>query len=304
MTSLKNIRNLFGILMLAVWLCCAHANGVIVTKDVSPKAQTCRIEFPSSKRIKAVAIIVHGLNLKPTRMDDWAKVLADHGAVVIRPSLFGHSGVAQEMLAVQADDWRNDINQAVLKAHVIARKHRVPMIFMGYSLGGLVGLEWMSKQKKENIFSKMVLIAPAIAIPWYSSPALKLVDFFDVNFMVMSPCPEAFKANSGSSVNAYRALFSLKTSLENNKYNNANVDTLVLLDQHDELISVDGIKQIVSEYQLGRWQLELVNNDFGRKNHGFRHLMIDPDSVGEEVWKKISERTLTHFNLMNTRAVK
>lgn len=268
--------------------------GPIVISDQTDMVVT----RPPNRRIKTVAVIVHGLNLNPERMDDWTKFLSNKGALVLRLALHGHRGNIDEMRNVQVETWRHQIDKALNLARTLGQKHRIPVVYLGYSLGGLLGVDWLARQKNDGwVFHKMVLLAPAIATPWYSQLAEKMLARLDGSWVFPTPNIPEFRANWGSSINAYRALFTLKAFVEAQGYHNANVDTLVMLDRNDELIPFRDIKDIISKHQLSKWKLEAINNDFAKQNHGFRHLIANQNSVGPGVWQELSQKIAAHLNL-------
>ncbi len=255
------------------------------------------VKFPE-KKVKAVAVIAHGLNFKPEKMDDWTQILAEHGAIVMRFSLAGHHGDIHHMKEVDGQIWQNQFDQGLDQARSVALKHQVPLIFIGYSLGGLLGVDWVSRQKTgERVFDKMFLLAPAIATPWYSPIAKKILAALTPDLILPTPSPKKMRAQKGSSVSAYQALFSIKESVEKNDYKNVNIPTLVILDKHDEVIPFEEIKNIIKTHRLNLWNLQEVDNHFGKINFGFRHLIADKESLGPELWPVISNKALEHFEL-------
>lgn len=256
-------------------------------------------EEPKGQPVKAVVLLLHGLNLKPQKMDDWSKALAVHGAEVMRFALYGHTGDHEHMRAVTAEVWRQQFKEAVRAAQSRAKELKVPVYFIGFSLGALVGLEWLANDgEKEAGITKMVLIAPALTVPWYSRAAIKMLSIFGRGLMLPSRSPEAYRANKGTSIAAYQALFELKHSLELKKYKNANISTLVLIDREDELVDSRGIRKIINDFRLGAWTLEIVDNRFAYDNYGFRHLMVDEEAIGKGLWADLSHMVLKHLGLV------
>lgn len=255
------------------------------------------VKFPEQK-VKAVAVIAHGLNFKPEKMDDWTQVLADHGAIAMRFSLAGHNGDILHMKEVDGQIWRTQFDQGLNQARAVAHQHQVPLVFIGYSLGGLLGVDWVLRQKMgERVFDKMFLLAPAIATPWYSQIAKKILATLTPDLILPTPSPKQIRAQEGSSVSAYQALFSIKESVEKSDYKNVNIPTMVILDKHDELIPFDEIKNIIKTHHLSLWNLQEVDNDFAKMNFGYRHLIADKESMGPELWPVISNKALEHFEL-------
>ena len=247
---------------------------------------------------KAVVLMLHGLNLKPARMDGWAELLSAHGAKVMRFALHGHTGQEKLMAEVKAHMWHGQFNKAIEEAHAHASQLQVPLYFVGFSLGALVALEWLSAQDESRLYiNKMLLIAPAIATPWYSRAASSILSIFSKNITLPSRSPEQYRAQKGTTVAAYKALFALKKSLEDARFKNANLPALVLIDKHDELVPSGGVKNIISAHGLGRWELAIVDNSFAQKNYGFRHLMVDQESVGANLWAELSARVLKYLDI-------
>lgn len=273
------------IVILGGWLS-SCATVLVMKNNLSQKLWCDEPQVP----VRSVVVMLHGLNLKPKKMDDWSKLLTDHGALVVRASLYGHQGSYEEMRDVTADIWRKQFQEAMAEAKMLADKHGVPLSFIGFSLGALVALEGI----KDWPISKMVLIAPALSTPWYSETAIKMLSIFGRGFMLPSRSPKNYRANRGTSIAAYQALFELKDSLEKNDYQNANKDTLVLIDRADELVSFADIRKAIEKHHLSRWDLQIISNQFAYKNYGFRHLMVDQEAMGKELWSQVSSMVLKH----------
>ncbi|MGH7249559.1 MAG: alpha/beta hydrolase [Minisyncoccia bacterium] len=257
-----------------------------------------RVLLPQGQEVKAIVIVLHGLNLKPERMDDWAQVFLARGALVIRLALFGHGGDEADMRAASAEIWRKQMDEALALAQSESSKHNAaPIYFLGFSLGALVGLEAQARSPEPGILQRMVLIAPAISVPWYAKVAVSLGSLLGKGFLVPARNPKSYRVNRGTSVGAYQALLELKKSLEDLHYKNADVKTLVLLDTYDELISSNAVKNIVKKNRLGLWEITLVNNRAARDTYGFRHLLVDRESVGARLWQEMSDKVIRRFDL-------
>jgi alpha-beta hydrolase superfamily lysophospholipase len=286
----------FCILLPIYPLACSTVS--FMTKDNNIIETKIWHEEPKQGRVKAVVLLLHGLNLKPDRMNDWSTMLSSHGAQVIRFALYGHTGDIAHMRRVKAAVWRSQFEEVVKIAKSRAEEDGVPLYFIGFSLGALIGLEWLSRDDTQPpSFEKMVLIAPALSVPWYSRTAIKMLSVFGQGFFLPSRSPENYRANKGTSIAAYEALFSLKASLEERAYNNANVSTLVLIDRQDELIDSRAIRAAIAKFHLSNWTLEIVDNRFAYDNYGFRHLMVDEAAIGKDLWAKVRVMVLKHLEL-------
>lgn len=257
------------------------------------------IDEPIGPKTQAIVILLHGLNLKPGKMDGWANMLTAHGALVMRFALFGHSGAEGQMAHVNETIWREQFAEAFVSAQKKAQALGVPIYFVGFSLGALVALEWLAAHQEEYDphIAKMVLIAPAIATPWYSRAAISMISWFGRSFTMPSRSPKHYRANSGTSVAAYQSLFAIKKSLEDLHFKNNNLPTLVLIDKYDELVPSESLKTIIEKHQLSHWILDIVDNRFAHDNYGFRHLMVDEEAVGKALWKELSAKVVAHLGL-------
>lgn len=298
----KNQANIaFFCLVLVGYLCsCATVSTMKQNEQsIFEKVET-KIwhEEPDNGPVKAVVILAHGLNLRPQKMDGWSKLLSGAGAQVIRFALYGHTGDRKHMQKVTSDVWRSQFEEVVKIASIRAQEDGVPLYFIGFSLGALIGLEWLSRlEQVDGGFQKMVLIAPALSVPWYSRFAIKMLSVFGTGFMLPSRSPEEYRANKGTSIAGYQALFDLKEGLEKNQYRHANINTLVLIDKADELVDSREIRKIIEIFSLSNWVMQPVDNRFAHDTYGFRHLLVDEDAIGKELWREITTMVLKHFQL-------
>jgi pimeloyl-ACP methyl ester carboxylesterase len=298
MTAFKQIKLLIITILLNGYLYgCLTINQMKPNEEKNFKT-TIWQNRPRDQKPIAVVVLAHGLNLKPNKMDDWAQILSSNGALVIRFSLYGHTGNPSDMANVHQEIWRKQFDEVMSVASVTAKNDNLPIYLVAFSLGALVGLEWQAHaQEHYHMFEKMVLIAPALSLPWYSKPVINMLSILGHSLMLPSRSPSRYRANPGTSIAAYQSLFALKKSLEEKKYKNANVKTLVLIDRHDELVNSKGIKKIIEGFKLNHWALQIVNNRFAHHNYGFRHLMVDQDAMGKELWQSLSKMVLHHLKL-------
>ena len=247
---------------------------------------------------KAIVVVLHGLNLKPSKMDGWAHMLAGHGAMVARLELHGHQEGADMALASSAQ-WCQEFHEQMAVVQKKSAELGVPMYFLGFSLGAVVGLHWLAEDNGADAgFAKVALIAPAIAVPWYAKAAVGLFSLFGQGYYLPSRSPERYRAHKGTSIAAYRALFEVRDALERSKYKNNNIPALVVIDRYDELVPANAIRKTIQTYRLSQWLLEIVDNKFAYDNFGFRHLLVDEESMGQDLWQDLCKRVLTHFGLI------
>ena len=105
------------------------------------------------KRFRGVALVVHGLNLRPERMEFLIGRLNRAGIEVLNVSLQGHGDNYVRSETVERKEarldsfrkvtyrlWSSELYNAYRKARQRAQQKKVPLFLAGYSLGGLLGL--------------------------------------------------------------------------------------------------------------------------------------------------------------------
>lgn len=228
--------------------------------------------------LKGVAVLGHGLNLRPSRMNDIALLLQKEGYLVYRTSLTGHSG-AWDVSRLQ---WQKDLFSALCLSKKEAEKEKVPLIFVGYSLSTALYLDVLSQFKKESfLVSKNIFFSPAVGIKKYLKYA-KFLSFMPW-LIIPSRSPREYRANWGTSMEAYDALFRIEADLLKTASPRWNIPTLVFSDPEDELVSFELLEKFISEKKLNHWNVTLLPE----KNRDYHHLYIDKSSAGESSWKTI-----------------
>ena len=145
-------------------------------------------------------------------------------------------------------------------------------------------------------YDKMVLLAPANAIRRRSH----LIKFFFLlgrKFGIPSRQPKEYRSQDKTPVQAYRVLFEMKKSIENQNYLNLTIPTLVFIDENDELISPGNLKKIMNKYQLTHWDVCTLNSQYVGKKTRYHHLIIDENTMGTENWHGFQSRIKAFFSL-------
>ena len=215
----------------------------------------------------AVIVLAHGLNLLPSKMDLLAKFFNSKKCDVLRLS-FGKN----------PDSWTtkfSDSYDAALEHSEILQR---PLYFLGYSLGGLIGIHYIAKHPYQQ-FSKCVLIAPATHTKTYTViPAL--LAFLFKKGSLPSLNLEAYREHPRTTLGEYQKVRSLQKEIQKSlTINDINISTLVIANPMDELVSIGKLAKFAALNPLWKW-LELTNKDslLPKKYH---HLMIDSESLGE-----------------------
>jgi esterase/lipase len=258
--------------------------------------------IPQEGTERAVAVLVHGLNLKPTKMNAIAHVLTAAGVRVLRVTLQGHGCLdIHDFQAVSTAAWFYDLLRAYCLASHYAREHLLPLYYVGYSAGGGLLVDLMQRKWAETLrFDKMILFAPAIALSnlgvilsrmaWSFTTRQPLARWTS-SLLIPSTTPEAYLCYIGTTLAAYTAqLHSIKNLAAEGLTGLDTIPTLIFTDPQDELVSQTGIWTMVQQAALKHWQISEIH-----KTQAPHHLIIDEESVGKEQWKKIVKNIQYHL---------
>lgn len=253
----------------------------------------------AGRAASGVALVVHGLNVKPEMMEPVIAVLNSIGIEALNVSLQGHGrnftscGRLASFKKASRFIWIGEVHQAYLKAMLRARRLGVPVFFVGYSLGGLLGCDLLANQPGVH-FDAMLLFAPAIALrPGIVELLSPLKPFPEL--VIDSDAPPGQRANDGTPVAAYRALLDAVAALEAGDGTKLNVPALVFLDRQDEFVSFELLQEFIRARGLDRWKLDVVTKDSGTETAAARHMIINERGVGAGAWKRIVHGIKRHI---------
>jgi esterase/lipase len=257
------------------------------------------------KRFRGVALVVHGLNLRPERMEFLIARLNRAGIEVLNVSLQGHgdnyvrNGTVERKEArldsfrnVTYRLWSSELYNAYRKVRQRADQKRIPVFFIGYSLGGLLGCE-LQISRSDMHFNRMVLFAPALRITLKPYLLKALMPFPDL--VLDSLSPEAYRTNAGTPMAGYKALFEALDSFEKNMNGRLNVPTLIYMDRNDEFISYEKLQEMIAGEHLDQWKIMDVEKDPPESFLYAHHLLIDEATVGKVMWSKMEAALLSHL---------
>jgi alpha-beta hydrolase superfamily lysophospholipase len=257
-------------------------------------------------RPKGVALVIHGLNLRPDRMQPIIAKLTAAGIDVVALSLRGHGdnyihgdGIAVDQARLQAFKnvsyrlWTNEAYLAYLQLKERSEKIGVPRFLCGFSLGGLIGLDLVTSNVDVR-FDKVILLAPAIRLRAAVYLERLLSPF--TGLVIPSMAPKAYLANKkGTPIAAYNALFDGLDRFNKNADQELNVPTLVFIDGQDEFIPLEKLKQLVEEKKWNRWHFYIVKKDAAVREKAFYHHIVDPSSTGNAVWQDMMTAVTNHL---------
>ncbi|MBL7665241.1 MAG: alpha/beta hydrolase [Bacteriovoracaceae bacterium] len=235
-----------------------------------------------------VAVVVHGLNNKPSSMKPFAQTLKDAGIKPYIVTLTGHSDMTNQekkkMIYVKAQNWLDDVSKVYNQAK--SENPDSPIYLLAHSIGGLIGTVLQNESKVA--FEKMILVAPALKLKW-GSRFLLSIPLDPLNY-IPSFTPDDYAANSSLVVGVYNQLsILLKRFNHNIQTQNLHVPTLVLIDKKDELVSGPGLKKLIEDEGLETWKyIEITKSKDAAIQ--YRHLVHDEKAMGKKGWKSIQKK--------------
>jgi esterase/lipase len=250
---------------------------------------------------RGVVIVVHGLNIKPSKMGAPAaegtlvKLLLDSGCHVYRVTLKGHNGPLEDMQSITWSDWIHDAYSQYCQAKTMAGNERLPLYLLGFSLGALVYEVLMNEETAVPVqFEKVILFSPAVAIKPVAKTVLRLQLFANDRSIIRSFGPKEYRAQTGASIAAYKTVFGMEESLCASSFKNCNVNTIIFIDKDDEMVSIRILRERINQYGLGNWRIYEVTNDGAVTRPRYHHLLIDNKCVSASTWQYISG-TIVNF---------
>ncbi len=227
---------------------------------------------------KAVVLLAHGLNLKASKMDELAKFFAHKRCDVLRLALGNDPKKWSE-------NFSEDYEAAAEHAHVL----NLPLYFVGYSLGALVGMSFISTHAKTD-FKKLALFAPASHTKPYTRLPAILAKFFPKG-RLPSLNLEDYRERHFTTLAEYKVMQELQKELQSS----LTLPTLIIYNAKDELVSATKLQEYSAH--LPQCRLLEVSNHESQLTRKYHHLMIDEKSLGQSTWQKVLQNLTTHFSL-------
>jgi len=256
-------------------------------------------------KINGVALVIHGLNLRPVKMESIITLLTDSGIDVLNLSLRGHGQNYFHEVDVDSSEarmeafknvsyklWMDETHRAYGHARKRSDAKQVSLFFVGFSLGGLIGADLFASYPDVR-FDKMVLLAPALDIHGIHYVAKLLSPF--PGLVIPSLMSKSYLANNGTPMAAYNALFETIQHFNQHIGPKLNVPTIIFIDPEDELVSYRKLKRRVEKEPLDQWQFHLLEKGKTGVQEKMHHLIIDEPSVGTDTWNQMKNIMIEHL---------
>jgi esterase/lipase len=250
--------------------------------------------FKTTVKPIGVILLLHGLNLKPSKMDSLAKHFQSSGYDVLRAAFAGHRGSLKEQEQVTAEQWLEEMDQHTC---LVQRRSRdlggAPIFLSAFSLGSLIAMAWQTKNPTP-LFKSQLLLAPAAFSHWYGD-LTKTLFFLKNSFGIPSKNLVAYRSQSSTSLAAYRSMIKLRKMVNNANKESFQQDTLIFIDPKDELVSLEKIEDFKQLNNLKLWKIVPISDSKPTLEKSFHHLIIDQASLGEHHWQELKALSIRHF---------
>ncbi len=277
-------------------------------KNISALSQNNSVRWYNSKNAaetRGVALVIHGLNLRPAKMESIINRLTATGIDALNLSLQGHGenyfhddqsdkaeARLQSFKEVSYKLWIEETRDAYRVAKRRSDQQNVPLFLVGFSVGGLMGADLFATAPEVE-FDKMVLFAPALKMHLRNYIIRVLSPFPGLS--IPSLMLGSYQSNEKTPMAAYNALFESLKHFEENAGPKLNIPTLIFIDKKDELVSYSSLKKMVKNENLDQWQFYIVQKEPTKRSTKIYHLIIDAPSTGENVWKDMMDAMAAHL---------
>jgi alpha-beta hydrolase superfamily lysophospholipase len=247
---------------------------------------------PAPPRGRAVALLLHGLNLRPEKMDPLGHTLRRRGVEVYRAALPGHEAGGASMAESSRADALSGVREAFDQAAGRARALGAPLYLAAFSLGATVSLD-LALGQKDVRFDRMVLLAPGSA-PRYER-LLRTLRWLAPKAALPSLAPASHRVRNTTPLAAYGLALDSAAALRERKTQQSNLDVpaLVLVDPRDRVIHAGRLRADIAARGLP-WRVVDVHARGRLARRTGYHLIVDPEAVGEEEWGRMTDE-ITRF---------
>jgi alpha-beta hydrolase superfamily lysophospholipase len=260
----------------------------------------------ASQKLRGIALVIHGLNLRPQKMASIIAMLTESGIDTLLLSLQGHGenfsplgNMSRSQARMEAFKnvtyplWRHEAYEAYQQVRRRGDQEQVPLFLIGFSLGGLIGLDLLTSNPDLN-FDKMVLFAPSIRIHG-THHAIRLLSPYP-RLVIPSLSPKSYLANpKGTPMAAYNAFFEAFKHFGKHITGRINVPTIIFINPRDEIVSLRGLKRLADKEKLDRWKFHIVKKGITDGPGRTHHLIIDESMTGKQVWNEMMYDAIKHL---------
>ncbi len=249
--------------------------------------------FATEGNAKGIVLVAHGLNTKPSVMNEIIDLLSMNGYHCARISLYSPDIDNHSTPERIAEAWESSYKEAFDRSKELWPN--LSTFAVGYSLGALVTLRVLSQTGSTPI-EKMVLIAPPVRLTRIARLVRYFLPLGRFGLILPSAAPRSVRARWGTPVAEFGALLKLIDGVQDLTANLAfnDLPTLVLTSKKDELVSNPGLRSWIKDNELDKWSMVQIKKD-PPSRRSYAHLMVTQNSLGPKNWSTLTRLTLDHF---------
>ncbi|TKK70149.1 alpha/beta hydrolase [Ilyomonas limi] len=247
--------------------------------------------YPTTLSRKAITLVAHGLNMKPAGMLAIIQWLNEQGSDVYLVKLSGHHEQSIHIKHVTPTMWEEEMLHVYTIAKAASIQHNMPLFFVGYSLGALLGQAMILSLKRTNVFDKQILIAPATAVR-NRSYVLKLFSFAYKKMMLPSFTPSPYRVHNFLPLTVFEVLFRNERTIVEAQFNTLNIPTLIFIDPKDELISYKKLVKFSRIFQLTNHEIIALDSNLKKRNAHYHHLVVSEGTMGKQNWEMVTQKMI------------
>jgi len=227
-------------------------------------------------------LCVHGLNQNPSCLRPLLRDIEPFGYEAYLLHLPGHRDLYSSYEPLLPHFFSTALLDA--SAHLLERYGKPPL-FVGYSFGGLLGV----LNADQILFSKMILLAPALRLRFYAHllrPTLPFVKKIKSVSLHDSRLEQKYRFyQNGVPSEIYKSFFCFYSQLhKKDKSYLRKTKGLVFSHPNDELVSFSSLNSWVRNYT--DWSRLTLNNSQA-EFCAYNHLCFDKQTLGERSYNKL-----------------
>ena len=231
-----------------------------------------------------MALVVHGLNTAPAAMLPVVQWLNRQNIAAYLVLLSGHYAGGTPLQNVTASVWQQEVLAGYAAAKKAAGEKAVPLFFVGYSLGGLLGQSVLVLPAHSPPFDRQLLLSPAITLRRRAF-LLRALFFLPPSVGLPSFSPPSYRVSTALPLRLYQVLFGEERKMQQADSSRLNIPTLVLMDPNDELISYKRLQKWIQKYHLTNYTVVTLDPDLTGRSKRFHHLILDEATMGKKNWQ-------------------
>ncbi|MFP4407414.1 MAG: hypothetical protein ACLFPW_02720 [Spirochaetaceae bacterium] len=248
-------------------------------------------------KARSVALVTHGLNMRPTRMAPIIELLREQGAVTALFALPGHRGGWKTLARARAEETLASATKGCTEVARVKRQRSLPVArFVGHSLGALLFLTLFAERRAVGPggagsaaprelapFDEAILLAPAVALRRRATllrpPAMRLAG----TLPIPSLAPRADAVYPALPLGSYRLLYELlRRFRENSTVAPVAMPMRIYLDRADEFVSLTGIRRLRRCGRLSQATMVIAPEE--EHLPWPAHMLAGPESMGATLW--------------------